>query len=214
MVALPKMAKAASSRQLRNAFKGHLKETEGHIDRLEAICEDMSLSPSGNDSEAVAGLIRQGEELIEEGAEPEVLDASLIAAAQKIEHYEIEGYGTVRTYAELLGKGEIAKTLQLTLKEEKAADRKLSVIADAINIKAQQRKISRRADWDREGVDIGEFVLGIGLGTAAGLLLAPMSGRQLRQRATNAAQQARKRVSNTTASIKSGGLTESSQAGD
>ena len=134
---------------------------------------------------------------MEEEAKPEVLDAGLIAAAQKVEHYEIAGYGTVRTYAELLGQGEIAKTLQLTLKEEKAADRKLSVIADAINIKAQQRKISRGADWDRGGVDVGKFVLGIGLGTAAGLLLAPMRGRELRQRATNAAQQAREKVSNT-----------------
>ena len=195
VAALPKMAKAATSRQLRGAFKEHLKETEGHIDRLKAICEDMGVSPSGKTNEAIEGLIRQGEALMDEEVEPEVLDAGLIATAQKVEHYEIAGYGTVRTYAELLGRDEIARTLQLTLNEEKQADRKLTAISDQINVRATRAGASRRRLWDQDSIGSGEFVLGMGLGAAIGVLFAPMSGRRLRERATGAAWQAAEKVS-------------------
>jgi len=199
--ALPRMAKAASSRGLRRAFKNHLKETEEHFERLENIFEELGISPSGEDSEGIEGLIRDSERLISEDAEPEVLDAGLIAAAQKVEHYEIAGYGTVRTYAELLGRKDVAKLLQRTLDEEKRADRKLNAIAEEINVEARTRGgldswASSGAHYrSREtGSDIGGFVGGLGLGIALGVLFAPESGKQLRQRASDVADRARDKV--------------------
>src|ERR1700745_2682350 len=101
--ALPKMAKAASSKKLKAGFEKHLKQTEGHLDRLEQIFEELEASPRGKKCKAMEGLVAEGAEVIEEDAEPEVKDAALIAAAQRVEHYEIAGYGCVRTYAKLLG---------------------------------------------------------------------------------------------------------------
>ena len=102
--ALPKMAKAASSPGLAKAFTSHLKETEGHVARLEEIFAGLGISPKGKKCKAMEGLIEEGKELLSEDAEPEVMDAGLIAAAQRVEHYEMAGYGCVRTYAELLGE--------------------------------------------------------------------------------------------------------------
>ena len=130
--ALPKMAKGASSDELRQAFENHLQETEGHVERLETIFEDLDESPKGKTCQAMKGLVEEGSEILEEEGEESVLDAGIIAAAQKVEHYEIASYGTVRTFAELLGEKDAAKLLQETLDEEGAADEKLSALAEGI----------------------------------------------------------------------------------
>jgi len=136
--ALPKMAKAASEPALRQAFQTHLKETEGQIKRLERIFEELDENPKGKKCKAMEGLIEEGKELMEEDAEPEVLDAGLIGAAQKVEHYEIAGYGTVRTYAQMLGNEQAARLLQQTLDEEGATDKKLTELAmQCINAEAE-----------------------------------------------------------------------------
>ncbi len=137
--ALPKMAKAATSPELKQAFQTHLKETEVQVQRLERIFKDLDESPKGKKCKAMEGLIEEGKELMEEDAEPEVMDAGLIGAAQKVEHYEIAGYGTVRTYAEMLGNDQAARLLQQTLDEEGMTDKKLNELAmQCINLEAAQ----------------------------------------------------------------------------
>jgi ferritin-like metal-binding protein YciE len=135
--ALPKMAKAATAKSLKNGFEKHLKETEMHVDRLKGIFDKLGISPGMKKCKAMQGLIEEGEEVISEDAEPEVRDAALIAAAQRVEHYEIAGYGCVRTYAQLMGDKQAAKTLQKTLDEEGATDKKLTELARRINVKAE-----------------------------------------------------------------------------
>lgn len=135
--ALPKMAKASSSSDLKHAFESHLEETEGHVQRLETIFKHLKESPKGKTCEGMKGLLKEGDERVKEGGEPEVLDAGLISAAQRVEHYEIAAYGSARTYAELLGESEIVKLLEQTLEEEKAADQKLTKVAKKVNVKAQ-----------------------------------------------------------------------------
>jgi ferritin-like metal-binding protein YciE len=135
--ALPKMAKAASSEDLRTAFEDHLTETEQQVKRLETIFKQVEANPKGKKCKAMAGLIEEGKEIIEEDAEDAVKDAALIAAAQRVEHYEIAGYGTVRTYAQLLGFDEASNLLQETLDEEASADKKLTELAQNINVEAQ-----------------------------------------------------------------------------
>lgn len=135
--ALPKMAEAATSPALKAAFRTHLQETEGHVSRLEQIFEAANEKPGGETCEAMKGLIEEGELYVDAKGSDEVRDAGLIAAAQKVEHYEIAGYGTVRTYAKLLGRTEIANLLQQTLEEEKEADQTLSRIAEGVNIEAK-----------------------------------------------------------------------------
>jgi ferritin-like metal-binding protein YciE len=135
--ALPRMAKAASDPGLKKAFELHTRETQGQIQRLERIFKDLDESPKGKKCKAMEGLIAEGKELLEEDATPEVLDAGLIAAAQKVEHYEIASYGTVRTYAQLLGDDRAAKLLQQTLDEEGNTDKKLTALAEScINLEA------------------------------------------------------------------------------
>lgn len=137
--ALPKMAKKASDDQLKQAFTQHLEQTEEHVERLEQILEKLGKRASGKTCKAMQGLIEEGKELMEEDAEPEVLDAGLIAAAQRVEHYEIAGYGTVRAYAKLLGNNDAAKLLQKTLDEEGDTDKKLTQLAEStINLEAEQ----------------------------------------------------------------------------
>jgi ferritin-like metal-binding protein YciE len=135
--ALPKMAKAATAKSLKNGFEKHLKETETHVDRLKGIFSNLGVSPGMKKCKAMQGLIEEGEEVIKEDSEPEVKDAALIAAAQRVEHYEIAGYGCVQTYASLLGDKQAAKTLQKTLDEEGATDKKLTQLAGRINVKAE-----------------------------------------------------------------------------
>jgi ferritin-like metal-binding protein YciE len=135
--ALPKMAKAAENAQLRSAFEEHLEQTRRHAERLEQIFERCGISGKGIKCKAVEGLIEEGKEVMEEDGDPTVLDAALIAAAQRVEHYEIAGYGCARTYARLLGDDESTRLLQQTLDEEAQTDKKLTQIAEsAVNVRA------------------------------------------------------------------------------
>ena len=135
--ALPKMAKAASDARLAKAFKGHLEETKGHIERLEKIFKKLEASPKGKTCKAMEGLLEEGKEVMAEDADPTVMDAALIATAQRVEHYEMAGYGCVRTFARLLGYDQAADLLQETLDEEGAADKKLTKLAETvINVEA------------------------------------------------------------------------------
>ncbi|WP_435017853.1 ferritin-like domain-containing protein [Tundrisphaera sp. TA3] len=130
--ALPKMIKAATSPELKAAFEKHLKETEGQITRLETIFEGLGKSPKGKTCAAMKGLVEEGSELMGEDADPTVMDAGLIAAAQRVEHYEMAGYGTVRTFAKHLGEKEALKLLQATLDEEGATDKALTTLAESV----------------------------------------------------------------------------------
>lgn len=141
--ALPKMAKAANSAQLKKAFEAHLKETEKQLERLDRIFELLGKSSRGPACKAMEGLIEEGSELIKEDADPAVKDAALIGAAQRVEHYEIAGYGTARTYAEQLGYSEAADLLEETLVEEKGANEKLNDLAmGRINERAERSSAS------------------------------------------------------------------------
>jgi ferritin-like metal-binding protein YciE len=136
--ALPKMQKAAKDRNLKAAFRKHLAETREQRRRIERICRDMGKSFRGKNCVGMKGLIKEGSELIRERPDPEVLDAGLIGAAQHVEHYEIAGYGTVRTYAELLGYRGHARVLQQSLNEEGRTDKALTRLAmSGINVKAE-----------------------------------------------------------------------------
>lgn len=134
--ALPKMAKAATSRELKRAFESHLKETEGQVKRLDQVFAGLDASPKGKKCKAMEGLVEEGSEWMQEDADEDVMDAGLIACAQRVEHYEMAGYGCVRTYAQLLGETKAASLLQKTLDEEGAADKKLTQIAKQINVEA------------------------------------------------------------------------------
>jgi ferritin-like metal-binding protein YciE len=136
--ALPKMANAATSQDLKKAFEKHLRETEGHIERLEKICQMMDINPKGKTCDGMKGVIEEGSSMMKEAEEGDVRDAALIAAAQRVEHYEMAAYGTARTYAEQLGQPKCAKLLEETLEEEKATDQKLTSIAQKVNPRAQQ----------------------------------------------------------------------------
>lgn len=135
--ALPKMAEAASSTALRNAFESHLKQTYVHRERLEKIFTDLGQKPQAKTCKAMQGLIKEGEEMVKENADPTVKDAGLIAAAQRVEHYEMAGYGCVRTWANLLDMKSVADVLQKTLDEEGETDKKLTSLAErVVNVKA------------------------------------------------------------------------------
>jgi len=127
--ALPKMIKAASNEELRTALEEHLEETEEQLRRLEQLFEQFELPTRGPKCQAMEGLIEEGKEALEESMEDDVRDAAIIAAAQRVEHYEMAGYGCARTFAEQLGHHDAAQLLQQTLEEEKAADEKLTQIA-------------------------------------------------------------------------------------
>ena len=139
--ALPKMAKAASDPNLRAAFEEHLEVTRGQVDRLDRIFKRLGERPTGKKCVAMQGLIEEGKEMMAEDAGPAVLDAALISAAQKVEHYEMAGYGCVRTYARLLGYDDAADLLQETLDEEGEADHKLTELAETvINVEAEEEE--------------------------------------------------------------------------
>lgn len=142
--ALPKMAKAATSEELRQAFETHLEETRGHIERLERVFEIMGETARAKTCEGMKGLIEEGSEMMEEAEEGEVRDAGLIAAAQRVEHYEMAAYGTVRTIAQMMGQSEAADLLQQTLDEEGKTDKLLTKIAMKVN-KQAQRQSQRKA---------------------------------------------------------------------
>ena len=135
--ALPKMAKAASNKELAAGFQEHLEQTRGHAQRLEQILSSHKATTRGPKCKGMEGIVAEGAEMIEEEADDEVKDAGLISAAQRVEHYEMAGYGTARAYAELLGDQEGAGLLQTTLEEERQTDEKLSTLAkSAINVAA------------------------------------------------------------------------------
>lgn len=135
--ALPKMAKAATSSELRAGFEHHLEQTKGHVQRLEQIFDGMGEKPKGKKCKGMQGLIAEGKEIMQDGEfEGEALDAGLISAAQRVEHYEIAAYGCVRSYANLLGDSNAASLLQETLEEEKQTDQKLTQLSETINVEA------------------------------------------------------------------------------
>ena len=137
--ALPKMVKKASHPELKSAFEEHLGQTEGQVDRLEQIFDQLGKKPTGKTCAAMKGLVEEGQEIMSEDMEEDTMDAALIAAAQKIEHYEIASYGTVRTWAKMLGEKEITNLLQETLDEEGQTDKLLTKLAvSSINLEAQR----------------------------------------------------------------------------
>lgn len=136
--ALPKMAKAASNDQLRAAFQEHLRQTSEHVSRLEQIFEQLGEKATGKKCLGMQGLVKEGSETMKEDYSEEVKDAAIIGAAQRVEHYEMAGYGTVRAFAELLGETEHVSLLEQTLEEEKQADEKLTQLAEEINPKASE----------------------------------------------------------------------------
>jgi ferritin-like metal-binding protein YciE len=137
--ALPKMAKASTSDELRSGFESHLEQTRGHVERLEEIFEALDEKSTGKKCAGMAGLVKEGEEIMDEDFEDEVMDAALISAAQRVEHYEIAAYGCVRSWAELLGETEAAALLEKTLEEEKETDQKLTELSEEINVEAKGR---------------------------------------------------------------------------
>jgi ferritin-like metal-binding protein YciE len=155
--ALPKMAKAATDPNLSAGFEAHLAETRRQVERLETIAKQLGVALKGKKCVAMEGLIEEGKELLAEDAEPAVCDAGLIAAAQKVEHYEIASYGSARTWAEQLGHGEVARLLQETLDEEKATDEKLTQLAvGMINEEAEAAEAaSTRSNGSRGGRKVG-----------------------------------------------------------
>lgn len=137
--ALPKMIKNASSEELRQAFENHLGETEEQVTRLEKVFDELGIPAKAKKCPAIDGIIEEAKELMGEDSYPSVMDAGLIVAAQKVEHYEIATYGCVRTFANVLGYNKIADILQTTLEEESAADKKLTEIAESsINVEAAE----------------------------------------------------------------------------
>ena len=135
--ALPKMTRAASSPELKRAFERHLEETRRHVERLEQIAGELDIKLTGKKCHGMEGLIEEGKEIMEEDLEENAIDAGLIGAAQKVEHYEIAAYGTARAHATMLGYNKIARVLQQTLNEEGATDKKLTQIAEnVINVEA------------------------------------------------------------------------------
>ena len=137
--ALPKMAEGSSSPELREAFEEHLEQTRNHATRLEKIFAGLGEKPKAEKCKGMEGLVREGSDLLkEDDFDPEVKDAAIIGAAQRVEHYEIAGYGTVRAFAELLGEDEAVSLLEETLEEEKETDQKLTELAEQINVVAQE----------------------------------------------------------------------------
>jgi ferritin-like metal-binding protein YciE len=130
--ALPKMAKGASSNELKEAFESHLEQTKEHVERLTEIFDRLDEKPTGKTCKAMEGLIEEGSEMLEQEGDESVIDAGLIAAAQRVEHYEIAAYGTARTFANLLGEDEAADLLQQTLDEEGETDKQLTELAEGI----------------------------------------------------------------------------------
>jgi len=151
--ALPKMAKASFNKELRQAFEEHLRQTSEHVSRLEQIFDNLEEKPTGKKCLGMEGLVKEGAETMREEYEDAVMDAAIIGAAQRVEHYEIAGYGTVRDMAKLLGKEEHVSLLEQTLEEEKETDQKLTELAEQINPQAQEA-----GEGETEGLQIDLIV--------------------------------------------------------
>lgn len=143
--ALPKMAKASTSPELRQAFESHLQETQGHVERLEKVFSEMGKKPKAEACEAIKGLIEEGEQMISNTEHSPLRDAGIIAAANRVEHYEIAAYGSARTFAQTLGLKSAVTLLEQTLEEEKKADKKLTQLAETmINHEALRAPVHQR----------------------------------------------------------------------
>jgi len=149
--ALPKMAKVAFSEELRAGFEAHLEQTKGHVQRLETIFESLNESPKGKKCAAMEGLVEEGSGAAEEDFDDAVLDAALIGAAQRVEHYEIAAYGTVCEFAKVLGETKHASLLEKTLQEEKQTDEKLTKLAKEINVQANEARSPKELDEAKPG---------------------------------------------------------------
>ena len=148
--ALPKMSKAATSPELRTALDEHLDVTRRQVERLEEIFQDLGKPASGKTCKGMSGIIEEGQELLQEDGDPEVIDAGIIAAAQRVEHYEMATYGTLRTFAEMRGDAKAARVLEEILNEEKEADERLTRIAESsVNARAQSHG-DEDEEWDEE----------------------------------------------------------------
>jgi len=153
--ALPKMAEASTSEELRQGFEEHLEQTRGHAQRLEQIFERLGEKAKGKKCKGMEGVVKEGSEVLDEDMNDDTKDAAIIGAAQRVEHYEIAGYGTARTHADLLGLDEDARLLEQTLEEEKETDQKLTELAENINVQAEsgdaveQGEASRRRTTTR-----------------------------------------------------------------
>src|SRR5882724_11135008 len=156
--ALPKLAKATASEELRAGFEEHLEQTKGHVGRLEQIFEMLGESPKGKKCVGMEGLVEEGSEVMKEDLEGAVLDAALIGAAQRVEHYEIAAYGTARALAEELGETEHVDLLSETLAEEKETDEKLTELASLIN--QQAHSADQDMEEEQEVVEVGERKVG------------------------------------------------------
>jgi ferritin-like metal-binding protein YciE len=135
--ALPKLIDASKSTELKSALQEHLQVTKQQISRLDRIFQILKEKPTGETCKGMKGVIKEGDEIVSAGGDPSTIDAGIISAAQRVEHYEMAGYGTVRTYAQLLGQNEMAQLLEQTLREEEEADRKLTQIASSVNVEAR-----------------------------------------------------------------------------
>jgi len=147
--ALPKLARAAASDELRQGFEEHLEQTKGHVERLEKIFQMLDESPKGKKCKGMEGLIVEGSEVMEEDYEGSLLDAALIGTAQRVEHYEIAGYGTARSFAESLGETDHVSLLNETLEEEKETDQKLTELAKQVNTEANEGAEQTKEDRKR-----------------------------------------------------------------
>lgn len=148
--ALPKMSEGATSDELREGIEEHLEQTKEHAQRLEQIFENLGEKAKGKKCKGMEGVIKEGSEALEEDMDEDVRDAAIIAGAQRVEHYEIAGYGTARTYANLLGEREAASLLEQTLQEEKETDAKLTELAEAINIAAEKDEEAEAQEVDSQ----------------------------------------------------------------
>jgi len=148
--ALPKMAKASSNSELRQAFEEHLRQTSEHVSRLEQIFDNLEEKPTGKKCLGMDGLVKEGAETMREEYQDAVMDAAIIGAAQRVEHYEIAGYGTVRDMAKLLGEDDHVSLLQQTLNEEKETDQKLTELAGQINPRAQEAGVGEAEEGESE----------------------------------------------------------------
>lgn len=193
--ALPKMGKAADSTALRSAFATHLKQTERHVQRLEKIFKAIDREPETNSSEPLSQIVRQTEQLIASKTEAAVMDAALISAAQKVEHYEISMYGSARSHAKMLGLTRIAASLEETLGEEEQTDALLTQLATKyINVNASRAPFANARTGERGGEETGGWSLGgtlagVMIGAAVALLYAPKTGEKMRSDLRDTADQ-------------------------
>jgi ferritin-like metal-binding protein YciE/gas vesicle protein len=180
---LGKMEGAATNPQLKQAFKQHRVETENQIKRLDQIFSSLGESSGGNASKALTGLVAEGQEVITASGEADVIDAGLIGASQKIEHYEIACYGTLIAYARLLRDTQGEKLLQQNLNEEYATDKKLTALAESmVNAKAMQATGNYKEGGSDGGVSVAGLLIGAAAGVAVGMLLAPNAGTDSRKK--------------------------------